>query len=129
MTCTTVRGTITLAAAIRCRAALLPSLSTAYAARWQSARAASSSTRLSAIRSRTADCSASVLPNAVRDFERSTISWSARSPAPRARITWWMRPGPSRAWALAKPPPSSPSRLVSGTRTSVNSIRQWPWWS
>ena len=71
---TTVRGTITLAAAIRCRAALLPSLSTAYAARWQSARAASSSIRLSAIRSRTADCSASVLPNAVRDLERSTIS-------------------------------------------------------
>ena len=34
------------------------------------------------------------LPNAERAVERATIRASARSPAPRARITWWMRPGP-----------------------------------
>ena len=28
------------------------------------------------------------------------------------RMQWWMRPGPRRAWAMAKPPPSSPSRFV-----------------
>ena len=33
---------------------------------------------------------------------------------PIARMQWWMRPGPRRAWAIAKPPPSSPSRFVAG---------------
>ena len=40
---------------------------------------------------------------------------SAPAPArPRrcARMQWWMRPGPSRACAIANPPPSSPSRLA-----------------
>ena len=53
---------------------------------------------------------------------------SARSPAPRARITWWIRPGPSRAWAAANPPPSSPRMFVTGTRTSSKTISQWPGW-
>lgn len=30
---------------------------------------------------------------------------------PISRMQWWMRPGPSRAWAMAKPPPSSPTRF------------------
>jgi hypothetical protein len=47
------------------------------------------------------------------------ISSSARSAAPIRRMQWWMRPGPSRAWAIANPPPSSPIRFVAGTRTSV----------
>ena len=47
---------------------------------------------------------------------------SARWPARRCRcerMQWWIRPGPSRAWAIAKPSPSSPIRLLAGTRTSV----------
>ena len=47
---------------------------------------------------------------------------SARAPAPPApiaRMQWWMRPGPSRAWAMRKPPPSSAMRFAAGTRTSV----------
>jgi hypothetical protein len=48
---------------------------------------------------------------------RSTISASARSATPIARMQWWMRPGPSRAWAIAKPMPSSASRFDAGTRT------------
>ena len=34
---------------------------------------------------------------------RSHISSSARSAMPIARMQWWMRPGPSRACAIAKP--------------------------
>ena len=49
---------------------------------------------------------------------RSTIISSARSATPIARIAWWMRPGPSRACAIAKPSPSPPSRFAAGTRTS-----------
>lgn len=45
------------------------------------------------------------------------ISSMARSAIPISRMQWWMRPGPSRAWAMAKPPPSSPTRFVAGTRT------------
>ena len=25
---------------------------------------------------------------------------------PSQRMQWWIRPGPSRSWAIAKPPPS-----------------------
>ena len=44
---------------------------------------------------------------------------------------WCTRPGPSRACAIAKPSPASPSRLSAGTRTSRSTISQWPsgdWW-
>ena len=37
------------------------------------------------------------------------------------RMQWWMRPGPRRAWAIAKPSPSPAMRFVAGTRQSVNS--------
>ena len=47
---------------------------------------------------------------------------------PIARMQWWMRPGPSRAWAIAKPEPSSPSMFDAGTRTSSNTTSQWPPW-
>ena len=33
---------------------------------------------------------------------------------PISRMQWWIRPGPSRAWAIAKPPPSSPIRFAAG---------------
>ena len=62
-------------------------------------------------------CSASGLPNAMRVRARSTISASARSATPIARMQWWMRPGPNRAWAIANPMPSSASRFDAGTRT------------
>ena len=45
---------------------------------------------------------------------------------PIARMQWWMRPGPSRACAIAKPPPSSPRRYSAGTRTSSKSVSQCP---
>ena len=43
------------------------------------------------------------VPNAVRAPTRSHIMSSARSAIPIARMQWWMRPGPSRACAIAKP--------------------------
>ena len=41
-------------------------------------------------------CCASSLPNALRVVTRSTISPSARSAMPIARMQWWILPGPSR---------------------------------
>ena len=57
------------------------------------------------------------------------MSASARSAMPMARMQWWIRPGPSRAWAIMKPSPSPASRLLAGTRTSVNRSSEWPCWS
>ena len=74
--------------------------------------------RASAMRSSHTPCSARVLPNATRLSSRSHRSSRARSAAPMVRMQWWMRPGPRRAWAMAKPPPSSPRMLSTGTRTS-----------
>ena len=47
---------------------------------------------------------------------------------PISRMQWWIRPGPSRAWAIAKPSPSPAIRLAAGTRTPENSISAWPPW-
>ena len=85
--------------------------------------------RESAIASRTVPCSASGRPKATRDLARSTISASARSAMPMARMQWWMRPGPRRAWAIMKPSPSPARMLLAGTRTSVNRSSEWPCWS
>ena len=74
--------------------------------------------RALAMRSCVTPCSASVLPNATRSVARRHSSSRARSAAPMVRMQWWMRPGPRRAWAMAKPPPSSPRTLSTGTRTS-----------
>ena len=71
-------------------------------------------------------CSASGLPKATRAEARSHISVMARSASPIDRMQWWMRPGPRRAWAIAKPSPSPAIRLVAGTRTSVNRSSAWP---
>ena len=116
-------------AAISVRAPFAPTLSISHAVFSVSSRACSISIRDSAIAVRTVPCSASVLPNATRDVARLHISSSARSATPIARMQWWMRPGPSRACAMAKPPPSSPMRLLAGTRTFSNVISQWPCWS
>ncbi len=50
----------------------------------------------------------------------------ARSAIPISRMQWWMRPGPSRACAMANPPPSSPTRFAAGTRTSWKTTSAWP---
>ena len=76
------------------------------------------SMRDSAIQSCTSPFWATSVPNVVRCSARLTISSSAYSAAPIERMQWWMRPGPRRAWEMAKPPPSSPSRFSTGTRTS-----------
>src|SRR6185503_8165878 len=49
--------------------------------------------------------SASGPPNACRSWARRHISSKARSAEPIARMQWWMRPGPSRSWAIANPAP------------------------
>ena len=63
------------------------------------------------------------------DFARSVMSAKARSAIPMARMVWWMRPGPRRAWAIMKPSPSPAIRLLTGTRTSRKTISEWPCWS
>ncbi len=67
--------------------------------------------------------SASGPPNATRLLARSTIICRARSAWPMERMQWWMRPGPRRAWAIMNPSPSVARMLVTGTRTSSNSIQ------
>jgi hypothetical protein len=62
----------------------------------------------------------------MRSSARSHISSSASSHWPMVRMQWCTRPGPRRAWASAKPPPSCASRFPAGTRTLRNTISQWP---
>ena len=100
------------------RAARLPSVSIFQAACSTISRAESISMRDLAMKSWTNCFSASLPPNASRSWARLHISSKARSAEPIARMQWWMRPGPSRSWAIAKPAPRSPSRLSAGTRTS-----------
>jgi hypothetical protein len=118
-----------LIAAISEAAPLAPNRSISQAVLSTSSRACSTSIRDWAICSRTTPWSASGRPNATRSRARRTIRSMARSAIPISRMQWWMRPGPSRAWAMAKPPPSSPSRLVTGTRTSWKAISECPCWS
>ena len=68
-----------------------------------SSRAPSISIRDFAMKSWTNCFSASGPPKASRSIARVHMSSSARSAAPMARMQWWMRPGPRRAWAMAKP--------------------------
>ena len=84
-------------------APLLPTVSISQAVLSTSSLACSIRTRDSAIQPWMTLCSASGPPNAVRVATRRHISSSARSAAPISRMQWWMRPGPSRAWAIAKP--------------------------
>ena len=94
-----------------------------------SSRSCSTRTRDSAIQSRTTPCSAMGRPKATRSEARRHMASMATSAMPIERMQWWMRPGPSRAWAMAKPVPSSPMRLLAGTRTSVKRSSAWPPWS
>jgi hypothetical protein len=126
ITLVATRAAATLIAAISMRAPLLPTVSMSQAALRTSSRACSISMRDSAMRSWTTPCSASGLPNGVRSHARSHISSSAFSARPTARMQWWIRPGPSRACAIANPPPSSPRRFDAGRRTSSYNVSQWP---
>ena len=98
-----IRGATTLMAAISLRAPFAPTVSIIHAALRVSSRACSIAIRDSAIHCCTTPWRASGLPNATRSTERRHIRSSARSAMPIARMQWWMRPGPSRAWAIAKP--------------------------
>ena len=129
MTFVAARGQATLAIETRCLAALLPCASITAQAFWHSSRAWSISSRDSATCCWSMPWSASGPPNATRELARATIIASARSAAPSARMQWWIRPGPSRAWAAANPPPSSPSTLATGTRTPSNRTSACPCWS
>ena len=115
----TVCGVAILIAWISVCAPRLPTVSISQAVLSTSSRSCSIRTRDSAIQSRTTPWLASGRPKATRDDARRHISSIAASATPIARMQWWMRPGPKRAWAIAKPAPSSPIRLVTGTRTSV----------
>ena len=103
--------------AISVRASRLPTVSISQAAFITSSRAISISIRDSAIQSRTLAFAETGRPNVSRASARSHSSSSARSAAPIDRMQWWMRPGPSRAWAIRKPMPSPPMMLSAGTRT------------
>ena len=108
----------TLIIEISCRAARLPAVSIFQAACRVSSRAWSTSIRDRAMKSWMNCFSASLPPKASRSLARRHISSIARSAVPIARMQWWIRPGPSRSWAITKPAPRSPSRLAAGTRQS-----------
>ena len=110
-------GMATLMPEISVAADLLPTVSMRWAVRSTYSRAMSISMRDSAIQSWMSPFWATRVPKVDRCSERSTMYSRARSATPIARMQWWMRPGPRRAWEMAKPPPSSPSRLSAGTRT------------
>ncbi len=116
----------TLIIEISWRAARLPAVSIFHAAWSTISRAESISIRDLATKSWTNCFSPSVPPNETRVFARLHISSIARSAAPIARMQWWIRPGPSRSWAITNPPPRVPSRFSSGTRQSSYLISQCP---
>ncbi len=65
--------------------------------------------------------------SAVAGRARRHISSSARSAMPISRMQWWIRPGPSRACAIAKPPPSLADQVLGAApRTSSNVTSAWP---
>ena len=122
-------GAATLMALISTAAALFPTVSISHAVFSVSSRTISSSMRASAIQSMMLDRSAMRRPKVVRESARWHSSSSARSAAPMERMQWWIRPGPRRAWLMAKPSPSPAIMLEAGTRTSSNSSSTWPSWS
>ena len=114
MTFSATCGAATLIAAISVRACLLPTVSISHAVLSVSRRAISISIRDSAIQSCTFARVATGAPKVTRSDARRHISSSARSAAPIVRMQWWMRPGPSRAWAIRKPSPSPAIRFAAG---------------
>ena len=119
-------GAATLIIAISLAAALLPTVSIIEAALRTRRRVWSIRMRASAMRSSVTVCSAIGFPKATRFDVRRHIFSSARSATPMSRMQWWMRPGPSRPWAISKPRPSPRSRFEAGTRTRSKTISAWP---
>ena len=107
-------GAATLIAAISVRACLLPTVSISHAVLSVSRRTISMSMRDSAIQSRTLPRVATGAPKVSRSSARRHIASSATSAEPIARMQWWMRPGPRRAWAIMKPSPSPAIRFDGG---------------
>ena len=126
MTAWAMLGTTTLIWLTSDSAFIGPPSSSFHAALRTSSRAWSMAMRASAIRSRLPPRSTSRLPNAVRAVPRRMASSRASSASPISRMQWWMRPGPSRPWAIAKPSPGPEMTLASGTRTSVNETSPCP---
>ena len=83
----------------------MPTVSSFQAAWSVSSRAWLMAIRAPASRSRLPPRLAIGLPNATRLVERSQASSSAFSASADERMQWWMRPGPSRPWAISKPRP------------------------
>ncbi len=106
----------------------LPTVSISQAVLSTSSRACSMRTRDCAIQCCTMPWSAIGRPKVTRDTVRRHISSSARSAMPMSRMQWWIRPGPSRACAIAKPSPSSATRCDAGTRTESKTISACPPW-
>src|SRR5216684_1413800 len=121
-----IAGVTILIAWISPCAPLLPTVSISHAVLSTSRRACSILTLDSAIQSWTTPCSARVLPKAVRLAALVHISSRARSAAPISRMQWWMRPGPSRACAIANPSPSPEIMFSSGTLTLSKTTSAWP---
>ncbi len=83
-----MRGTSALIIEISLRAALAPTSSIIQAVLSTSSRACSISIRDSAIQSATLEYCCRYLPNALRSWQRSTISSSASSAMPIERMQW-----------------------------------------
>ncbi len=111
---------------ISTRAARAPSAAIFQAAWRTRSVAASISARLSAIQAWTSCFPASGSPGAIsRAAARRQSSSNARSQIPNQRMQWWMRPGPRRAWATAKPLPRPPRTLSGPTRQADSSTSPW----
>ena len=57
---------------------------------------------------------------------RATIRSRQTSAMPILRMQWWIPARPEPAWAIMKPSPSAPIRLLTGTRTLRNSTSGMP---
>jgi len=112
-------GATTLMAAIRSLATLLPWRSIMSAAFSVSRRACSISQNERATSWRMLPCSANLRPKATRVSTRRHIDSSARWAWPMERMQWWMRPGPSRPWAISKPLPGPQDEVGLGHAQAV----------
>src|SRR5882724_3159103 len=92
--------------------------SASRAARKTSRRAASSSVAMSAIIQRSAWKSAMGLPNALRSLAYATLSSSAPRPSPTLSAPMVIRPLSRIFKVSTNPPPTSPMRRQSSTKTS-----------
>mmetsp|Transcript_18450 Transcript_18450/g.69902 ORF Transcript_18450/g.69902 Transcript_18450/m.69902 type:complete len:227 (-) Transcript_18450:376-1056(-) len=109
-------------AALRARAAA--SSSSTAAACITMARAAWRSIRDWATSRCVAPWASRGLPKARRPAARRTAASRQRSASPTARMQWWIRPGPRRAWAISMPRPTPSSPPSSGAHAEKPSSRE-----